>query len=154
MILLDADVLLIDIRFPRDANFAVNQQLLERLRSERRAAGIAAQALLEVVGILSFNVSPAKIPALARQVARQYRLTIVPDWKSHPEYAGCRVQEILDQMTRQMALGDAVQAVQIERFAPQAECLLTWNARHFVGKLVIPVFTPQEWLAQQTLPAS
>ena len=25
MILLDADVLLIDIRFPRDANFAVNQ---------------------------------------------------------------------------------------------------------------------------------
>ena len=45
MILLDADVLLIDIRFPRDANFAVNQQLLERLRAERRATGITSSAL-------------------------------------------------------------------------------------------------------------
>jgi hypothetical protein len=29
-------------------------------------------------------------------------------------------------------------------------CLVTWNARHFAGKLPIPVFTPQEWMRRQT----
>jgi len=38
-----------------------------------------------------------------------------------------------------MSLADAVQAVQIARFAGHADCLLTWNARHFQGKLTIPV---------------
>ena len=43
-----------------------------------------------------------------------------------------------------------VQAVQIAKYAGSAQCLLSWNARHFQGKLVIPVLTPQEWLNQQT----
>ena len=47
-----------------------------------------------------------------------------------------------------------VQAVQIASFASASECLLTWNARHFVGKLVVPVFTPQQWLDQQASPTS
>jgi hypothetical protein len=52
-------------------------------------------------------------------------------------------------MAEQMALGDAVQAAQITRYAPNALALLTWNARHFTGKVAIPVLTPQEWLNQQ-----
>jgi hypothetical protein len=51
-----------------------------------------------------------------------------------------------------MALGDAVQAVQIDRYARHASRLLTWNARHFIGKLAIPVQTPQDWIAQQSVP--
>jgi hypothetical protein len=48
-----------------------------------------------------------------------------------------------------MALGDAVQAVQIARNASHADCLLTWNARHFVGKTAVPVLTPEDWLDQR-----
>ena len=48
-----------------------------------------------------------------------------------------------------MSLGDAVQAVQTAHFVPSADCLLTWNARHFTGKIAVPVMTPQEWLQQQ-----
>ena len=55
-------------------------------------------------------------------------------------------------MTQKMALGDAVQAVQIRMFAPHADALLTWNAKHFKGKIVIPVLTPEEWLQQQPPP--
>jgi len=51
-------------------------------------------------------------------------------------------------MSRQMSPADAVQAAQIARHASHAECLLTWNARHFRGKLVIPV-VPEEWLTQR-----
>lgn len=48
-----------------------------------------------------------------------------------------------------MSLGDAVQAVQIAKYASLADCLLTWNAKHFQGKLVLPVHTPVEWLQQR-----
>ena len=53
--------------------------------------------------------------------------------------------ELLTQMaTQMMALGDAVQAVQIRRYAHDAQCLVTWNARHFQGKVAIPVLTPED----------
>ena len=34
-------------------------------------------------------------------------------------------------------------------FAPPATALLTWNAKHFRGRLGLPVLTPDEWLNQQ-----
>ena len=146
MILLDADVLLLDIRYPGDARFATNRAALDRLRNEGWRVGVTVQALLEVVGILSFNVSPSKLQVLWRQLPIQYGLDVCPDPESHPNYAGGTVPELLAQMTKRMALGDAVQALQIERFAPSADRLITWNARHFHGKLAIPVMTPEEWL--------
>ena len=150
MILLDADVLLVDLRYPSDARFPVNRQTLDRIHADGVAVGITSQALLEIIGILSFNVSPPRVPRLAHQLCIQYGLAVFPDLQGHPSYAGCTVQDLIAQMSRQMALGDTVQAVQIQRYAAGADCLLTWNAQHFSGKLVIPVLTPQEWLGQQT----
>jgi hypothetical protein len=45
-------------------------------------------------------------------------------------------------------------AVQIAKFVPTAAALVTWNARHFRGKLNVPVMTPDEWLQQQSPPAA
>jgi hypothetical protein len=133
MILLDADVLLLDLRYPGDAKFPTNRRALERIRADHLAAGVTSQALLETVGILSFNLPPQRVPRLADQLCLQYQLSVIPDVSAQPTYAGCTVQDLVDQMTRRMALGDAVQAVQIAIQGAGAECLLTWNARHFVG---------------------
>ncbi|HLW67942.1 MAG TPA: hypothetical protein VKS79_21675 [Gemmataceae bacterium] len=148
MILLDADVLLIDVRYTSDQRFATNRKALEEIHNRQLAVGITAHALLEVVGILSFNVSAGNIPKLPQQLCLQYGLSVCPDLQAHPAYAGCTVQDLVTQMSKQMALGDAVLAVQVGQHGPWANCLLTWNAAHFVGKLVVPVLTPQEWLNQ------
>jgi hypothetical protein len=147
MILLDSDVLLIDLRYPNDPRFVLNRQVLQRLAQV--PLGVMSQTLLEVVGNLSFNTPVARIPQLPSYVATRYRLAVFPSFQQCPDYAGCTVFEVLTQMERQMALGDAVLVVQVARYAPFSQVLLTWNARHFVGKLVIPVLTPQDWLAQQ-----
>ena len=76
-------------------------------------------------------------------------MKLIPDLTSVPVYAGCNVDEIIAQMTRQMSLGDAVMAVQLAKYAPAALSLVTWNAKHFHGKVLIPVLTPDEWLLQQ-----
>ncbi len=149
MILLDSDVLVIDLRYVNDSRFAVNRQALQQLQTDKSPVGITSQALLETVGILSFNISGRHVLQLPRYLSIQYTLTVLPDLQQQPDFAGCTVQELITQMSRQMALGDAVQAVQIARYASFADCLLTWNARHFQGKLPVPVFTPQDWLSQR-----
>lgn len=149
MILLDADLLLIDIRYPNDARFSVNRHCLDLLKPEQMEAGITQQALLEVVGVLSFNVSPAHVPRLIQLLPGQYGLQVIPGVDEHTEYAGCQTGEVVDQIRLQMALGDAVQSAQIRKFTPDADCLLSWNARHFVGKSVVPALTPQDWLSQR-----
>ena len=150
MILLDSDVLLLDLRYRNDPKSAVNRQALQQLRAANLALGITSQALLEVVEILSFNIPAGDIPLLPGLLCSQYRLSVRPDFHLHPEYAGCKVPELVTQMGRQMALGDAVLAVQVARHAPSATCLLTWNARHFARKMTIPALTPEDWLNQQS----
>lgn len=150
MILLDSDIILIDMRYKNDPKFAANQAFLQELDKRALFRGMTSQAFLEVIGILSFNVSTSQLARLSALLISQYGLAIFPDIHQHPGYAGCSVTEVLDQMRHKMALGDAVQAVQIGRFASTADCLLSWNARHFLGKIALPVFTPEEWLAQQT----
>lgn len=122
---------------------------MQRLKDDNLAVGVTAQALLEIVGILSFNVSATHVAQLPKQLALQYALTVFPDPALVPEYAGCTFQVIVTQIGTQMALGDAVQVVQIARFANFANCPLTWNAKHFHGKTPVSVLTPQEWLNQQ-----
>jgi hypothetical protein len=150
MILLDADVQLLDIRYPADVKFAMNRKALERIHTEQLPTGITSQALLETVGILSFNLSPQTVPRLAHQLCLQYRLSVIPDLEKHPAYAGCTVQDLVEQMTSRMALGDAVQAVQIAQYGAALECLLTWNVKHFTGKLAVPAYTPEYWLSLRT----
>jgi hypothetical protein len=149
VILLDSDVLLIQLRYKRDPKFGVNQQALQQPQQDKTPCGVTLQALLEVVGVLSFGTAKADIPQLPADVTNQYGLVVIPDVQQSPEYAGCTVAELMVQMSQQMSLGDAVQAAQIARYASRAHGLLTWNSKHFVGKVVIPVLTPQEWLNQR-----
>ena len=150
MILLDADILLLDIRYPRDARFGTNERLLKTLQERGLARGITLYALLEVVGILSFNLSTDQIRQLYTLLPGRYSLQVVPTLGVSQEVPAFALSAILAQIEKKMAVGDAFQALYIQRFAPQATCLLSWNARHFYHKLSVPALTPEEWLAQNT----
>jgi len=149
VILLDADVLLLDCRYPADPRAPVNRKALDALRAAGAVTIITTQVLLEVVGVLSFQTAAADIPSLPAALATKYGVGILPDPAVFPDAAGWPVADVAAVMTRKLALGDATLALQIERFAPTASALLTWNAKHFRGKLAVPVLTPEEWLFQQ-----
>lgn len=148
MILLDSDVLMIDLRYLRDARYAGNRRFLDHARAKRLPLGITSHTLLEIVGLSSFNISAADIPTLAALIPARYAIQVIPDPARFPDYAQCQVPDVLNQMALRMALGDAVNAVQINKFATYADCLLTWNAKHYHGKLPIPVLTPEQWWQQ------
>lgn len=147
MILLDADILLLDIRYPRDTRFGNNERLLKTLQERSLARGITLHALLEVIGILSFNLPTDQIQRLYALLPGRYGLQVVPALGVSQEIPALTLSAILTQMEKKMALGDVLQALYIQQFAPQASCLLSWNARHFHQKLSVPALTPEEWLA-------
>jgi hypothetical protein len=153
VILLDADVILIDRKFTTDVRHATNRAALDRMRADGHDIAMTAHAVLEVVGVLSYGSAAGVIPLIPAALRTAYRLRIIPDPTAEPSYALCTFDDLLAQMAARMSLGDAVQAVQIRMFAPTASALVTWNAKHFRGKLVVPVLTPEEWLLQQTPPA-
>lgn len=150
MILLDADILLLDIRYPRDARFGINERLLKTLQEQGLARGITVYTLLEVVGILSFNLPTDQIRRLYTLLPGRYNLQVVPALGVSQEVPAFALSAILTQMEKKMALGDALQALYIQQLAPQATCVLSWNARHFHRKLSVPALTPEEWLIQHT----
>ena len=145
MILLDADILLLDIRYPRDTRFSANELLLRTLQERGWERGITLYALLEVIGILSFNLPNDQIQRLYTLLPGRYGLRVVPALGTAQEAPTFALSAILAQMEKKMALGDVLQALYIQHFAPQATCLLSWNARHF-KKLRIPALTPAQFL--------
>jgi hypothetical protein len=148
MILLDADTLLLDIRYPRDARFAMNERLLKTLKERGLARGTTLYALLEVIGVLSFNLPTDQIQRLYSLLPGRYGLQVLPTLNANQEAPTFALSAILAQMEKKMAVGDTFQALYIQHFAPQATCLLSWNARHFHQKLSVPALTPEEWLVQ------
>jgi hypothetical protein len=148
MILLGADVLLLDIRYPRDVRFGANERLLKTLREQNIERGITLYALLEVIGILSFNLPTEQIQPLYTLLPGQYGLQVIPVSELDQETPAFSLSEIIGQVEKKMALGDALQVLYVRRFALQATCFLSWNARHFQEKFPVPALTPEEWLTE------
>ncbi len=57
-------------------------------------------------------------------------------------------REVLARMERRMAFKDAEIALAVEKHAAGLDAFLSWNAKHFAGKLSVPAMTPGEWLRQ------
>jgi hypothetical protein len=149
VILIDANLLVLDLVYPGDPNYPTNAQALAALAGGHEPVGIPTQALLEVAGKLSFGTAAAAIPTLHEVLLVKYNLIPVPGLTAVLEYAGVSVDEVMARVSRKMALGDAVMAAQIEKYEPAATALLTWNAKHFTQKLAVPVLTPADWLASR-----
>ena len=82
MIFVDSNLFVIDLRYPDDANYRVNRRALDRLA--RDESGITSVVnVLEICGILSFNLSTAALHALI-QVADFFRNLLGPYFTSNP----------------------------------------------------------------------
>ncbi len=77
MIFVDSNLFVIDLRYTSDANYRINRRALDRVA--REASGITSVInVLEVCGILSFNLSSHALHALYVHFAQRYRVAIVP----------------------------------------------------------------------------
>ncbi|OHB76871.1 MAG: hypothetical protein A2Z34_02835 [Planctomycetes bacterium RBG_16_59_8] len=150
MIFVDTNVFVIDLRYRRDPDYPANRRFLDDLAA--RGNGVTGLInLLEICGILSFNLSPHRLRELFHNFGQQYRLLIVPGASAQAGPPSFPAGDLLDKMSAKMASKDAEIALLVERFVPGAQAFVTWNKKHFVGKVPCPVLTPAEYMARPPL---
>lgn len=156
MIAIDTDVLLLAFAFHRDARQSSNNAFLQ----QAQAAGAATTVynVMELLGKLSFNLSPEQLDAWQSWLIDAYQLTVI--WPVKPDspidHLTFRQEFFIRPFTRmkrfKMPFMDALILDLAER-TPQVTELVTWNARHFLGKSSLPVLTPDEYLIEQETPS-
>jgi predicted nucleic acid-binding protein len=147
VIFVDSNLFVIALRYPRDRNARANAACLALLRG-RGDAVTSVVNLLEVCGILSFNLNERQLRALYRHFARRFGVRVVPEGHAGRAVVPATPPELLALMASKMSLGDALVAGALARWAPSARCFVSWDANHFEGKLATRVVTPPRFIEE------
>ena len=149
LIFVDSNMFVIDLRYPDDVGYRVNRRALNRLA--REGSGMTSVLnVLEVCGVLSFNLSASSLRGLYTHFARRYRMAVVPGVDDETRLPAPTAHDVLTKMERRMALKDAEIAIVVEQHAAALTAFISWNAKHFVGTLPVPALSPRQWLSRRT----
>lgn len=144
MIFVDTNVFVVALRYPRDQHAAVNARFLNALRES--GDGVTSVVnVLETCGVLSFNLSPRQLHSLYAYFDRRFAVRVVAGPAGSP-LVTAGTEEILGYLGRKLSFGDALVAYAVEAWAAEATAFVSWDARHFTGKISPPVLTPAEFL--------
>ena len=141
MILVDSDVFLIDLRYPRDRRFGDNRAFLDRLAISGQGA-TTIYNLLEVCGVLSFNLNRQQLRELYAHFARRFHIRVVPNAELRQRLPAFRVGDLLSIVERRVSFGDALVFALLEAQTAEETTFVTWNARHFRGRTEVDVREP------------
>jgi hypothetical protein len=149
MLAIDSDVFLIDCRYQRDPKYLVNRQFLDELAARRVARATTLFNILEICGVLTYNLNPDQLRTFYAGFARQYDVRVLAPQLPHRSGRGMidlLAGRTLGVILRRVSFGDALALLTAESH-PDVTAFVTWNASHFVGKTRCQVLTPQAWLA-------
>jgi hypothetical protein len=157
VVIIDSDVLLLSFAFKMDARQKTNSLFINKVQGEQPA--ITIYNLMEILGQLSFNISPVRLSSWQSWLVDAYQLTLIwPVDPSKPISAHSFREEIYERplarmKENRMPFLDAL-VIDLAERTPDASCFVTWNARHFQGKTRLKMLTPKEYLDEGNIPTS
>ncbi len=145
MVFLDSDLFVRHLRYPHDVHREINEKFLDRVKGRKIRAATSIYNVLEVCGVLSFNYTHEDLLKLYSDFPSHFGVKILISLNSSGifEY---EFASVFGQIQKKQALGDAQISSVIEKFQDHLSGCVSWNARHFEGKLSVPVMTPEEFL--------
>lgn len=143
MICVDTDVLAIHHIFTWDKRYDLNEEVFNKLREEGKLC-TTIHNVLELCGLFSVaGLSKRVSKALEKYLGSKDVVVLFPDeFGDWGEY----VSLVFQYIKRGMSYGDSLVALTIEQH-DEIELFLTWNVKHFRGKIGLEVLTPKEYLA-------
>jgi predicted nucleic acid-binding protein len=148
-VFLDTDIFVIDLRYPADRNFRDNRRLLDGILIGELAGVTSVYNILEVCGILSFNLAAEELVDLYAGLADRYAVKVLFP-PGGDESVSFSLPGIFRQIRKKMSFGDALVADVVERQeTDRIRVFLSWNAKHFGSKLPIEALTPKDFLQRQ-----
>lgn len=145
-IFIDTNVFIIDLRYKNDINFKINREFLDFIAKYGKGiTGIIN--LLEVCGILSFNLNQQQILELFHYFPEKYKIDIIPSNDLDSFLPETSVKAVMDMIYKKASFGDALIANFIKEFLTENPIFVSWDAVHFKDLLPVKTVTPKEFLS-------
>jgi len=142
MIVVDTNVFVIDLRYRRDPLYRINRHFLDRLAEDGSGATTLFN-LLELAGILSFNLNEKQVLDLLSLFPSRYGIAILPPLDLESSLPRMPQGAIARRIASRCAFGDALVLEAAERYAPKSSRFITWDADHFTTRSTMKVMTPK-----------
>ena len=147
MIFIDTDVFVIDLRYRRDDNYDDNKLFLSKAASS--GATTSYYNILEVCGILSFNLNKKQLLDLYHHFPRRYNLKNIRPLKPNELLPAFSIAALMNVMSMKASFGDTLVICAAKNLGERLEYFVSWNAEHFTGKLDVDVLTPVDYLRKK-----
>ncbi len=103
LIVIDTSVFVIDLRYKRDKEFPVNRAFLDRAAQSRSAATTIFN-LLEVCGILSFNLNERQLRELLHYFPQHYQVEVLPHASLESSLPAFTTGELFNMILKKVSL--------------------------------------------------
>ena len=144
LVLIDTNIFVIDLRYKRDIHFSSNREFLDSIA--KMGTGFTTVVnLLELCGILSFNLSEKQLLELWFYFHDRYKVTVLPDTRLESNFPVVEIHRIFDLLKKKMPLGDALMVSIAKKHLSFISTMITWDKDHFEGKFSGNVLTPEEF---------
>jgi len=147
MIFIDTDVFVIDLRYRRDEKYGDSKLFLDHAASF--GATTSYYNILEVCGILSFNLNKKQLFDLYYHFPRRYNLKSIRPLKPNELLPAYSISSLMDMISKKASFGDSLVICAAKELGERLAYFISWNAEHFKGKLDVDVLTPAEYLLGQ-----
>ncbi|MFH1147130.1 MAG: hypothetical protein V1736_05415 [Pseudomonadota bacterium] len=145
LVFLDTNVFVIDLRYKRDVNYGNNASFLTYIGQTRRGYTTVVN-LLELCGILSFNLNEKQLLQMWFYFQDRYQISVLPVPSLETDFPILSLKEIFDLIKMKTSLGDALVVSVGQKYLPFAKTMVTWDKEHFDGKFSGDVLTPTEFM--------
>ncbi len=144
-VFIDTNVFVIDLRYKDDANFRINRNFLD-LVAEKGRGVTSIINLLELCGILSFNLNQRQITELFHYFPLRYTIDIIPSNSIDSPLPDIAIKDIMEVIYKKASFGDALIANLVNSHLKENSIFVSWDAMHFKHLLSIKTMTPKEFL--------
>ena len=145
LVLVDSNIFVIDLRYKRDSNFEINRAFLD-LMGEKRNGFTTIVNLLELCGIISFNLNEKQLTELWVYFQDRYDVVVLPVPSFETNFPIIKIKEIFDLLTGRTSLGDALMISVAKKHLPFLTTMVTWDDLHFKDVFPGTVLTPKKYL--------
>jgi predicted nucleic acid-binding protein len=144
LILIDTNIFVIDLRYKRDVHYNKNRAFLSAIA--RSGIGFTTIVnLLEICGILSFNLNQKQLMDLWVYFEERYKVSVLPSPDLQSEFPSIEIRRLFDTIRKKMSFGDALMLGLAEKLLPFVSTMVTWDNEHFKDKYSGKVLTPEEF---------
>ncbi len=145
LVLIDTNIFVIDLRYKRDVKFNSNRVFLNHIAKKRNGFTTVVN-LLELCGILSFNLNEKQLTELWSYFQQKYQVAVLPFPSLDVKFPEVEIREIFDMLKTRTSLGDALMISVAKKHTPFCRTMISWDNLHFETIFQGTVLTPEKFM--------